>query len=171
MYTSLAVGDLVDVTAEVQEWYGLTRLNDPIAVEVVSSGHSLSPLVVTTGALGTACTHSGKAYMGLLVTVLHVVLGQPDQWGQLRINDGSGEAEVEDDGVIDAGARLRELIGADDIAGETVASITGTVSHTLVSTSAEADAIRRWRHLLIAIRRTEEMAQSAASEDGAPGTS
>ena len=124
-----AVGQLVEVVAVVFEYYDLTELKDLISLTVISSGHAMVPLVATTGAIGTACTASGEAHEGLLVTVNNVqITSEPNQYGEIGINDGSGETQLED-GILNTVLHL----GAQAVAGTSIRQITGVVRYAFGS--------------------------------------
>ncbi|MCP4427888.1 MAG: ExeM/NucH family extracellular endonuclease [Chloroflexi bacterium] len=62
--TAVAVGDVVQVTGTVAEYYGLTRLSNISNVAVVSSGASVSPALVS---LPVASVNDLEAYEGMSV--------------------------------------------------------------------------------------------------------
>ena len=87
------------------------------------------PLVATTGAIGTACTASGEAHEGLLVTVNNVqITSEPNQYGEIGITDGSGETQLED-GILNTVLHL----GAQAVAGTSIRQITGVVRYAFGS--------------------------------------
>mgnify|MGYP007045536065 CR=1 FL=1 len=91
------VGELVEVTGEVYTYYGLTEIVDPSVSGDGSAAATMTPLVVTTGELGTAASCSGEQFEGLLVTVSNAtVLSEPNSYGEITIDDGSGETQLED---------------------------------------------------------------------------
>ena len=87
------LGDEVELTAEVSEYYGFTELSNLTALTVLSSGNPVpDELVVTTQALSGT-----EAYEGVLVQVNEVeVTVDPDDYGQAYINDGSGVCQTDD---------------------------------------------------------------------------
>ena len=128
-----AIGDLVSVTSTVTEYYDLTELENPISVTLMSTGHTLTPMAITTGALGTACTRSGEQYEGLLVTVGNVMVhGAPNQYGEIPIDDGSGQTQLED-GILDTDAHLMAVLGVSNAAGlqgTILPAVTGIVHYS-----------------------------------------
>ncbi len=92
------VGDEINMTAEVDEYYGLTELKNVAAATILSSGNSVyDPIVITTGDLSGGCAAIGESYEGLLIKIENVVVTTAaDQYGQWFIDDGSGACEVED---------------------------------------------------------------------------
>ncbi|MDP8219857.1 MAG: carboxypeptidase regulatory-like domain-containing protein, partial [Candidatus Stygibacter frigidus] len=87
------IGDEVEVTAEVQEYFGFTELSNVTAVTILSSGNPVpDPIVVTTADLAMT-----EAYESVLVQVNEVaVTADPDNYGQAYISDGSGECQTDD---------------------------------------------------------------------------
>ncbi|MDP8220493.1 MAG: FlgD immunoglobulin-like domain containing protein [Candidatus Stygibacter frigidus] len=87
------IGDEVEVTAEVQEYFGFTELSNVTAVTILSSDNPVpDPIVVTTADLAMT-----EAYEGVLVQVNEVaVTADPDNYGQAYIDDGSGECQTDD---------------------------------------------------------------------------
>lgn len=84
--TLLSQGDLVEVTGEVQEYYGLTELSWVQEINVISSGNPLpEPLMVTTEDLS-----GNEAYEGVLVEVNDVyVSSEPNDYGEWYVVDES----------------------------------------------------------------------------------
>ena len=87
------LGDEVEVTAEVSEYYGFTELINLTALTVLSSGNPVpDALVVTTLALSGT-----EAYESVLVQVNGIEVTQdPDEHGQAYIDDGSGACQTDD---------------------------------------------------------------------------
>lgn len=87
-----AIGDEVEVTGEVQEYFGLTELSTGTGT-IMSSGNALpDPTIVTTFALSTE-----EQYEGVLVQVQNVlVTSAPDNFGQWYVDDGSGACQIDD---------------------------------------------------------------------------
>ena len=85
------------------------------------------PLEVTTGDVGTGCTAAGEAYEGLLVVVRGVtLLSEPNNYGEVEMDDGSGATQLED-GMLDTDTHLESVLGVASLTGQTVESITGVV--------------------------------------------
>lgn len=94
----VALGDTVEVTATVQEYYELTELSCAAgAVSVLSSGATpYPPTVVTTAEIATGAT-TAEAYEGVLVEVQDVeVTSAANQYGEFLVDDGSGAVMVDD---------------------------------------------------------------------------
>ncbi len=90
--TGLSVGDEVQVTGEVSEYYGFTEIGYA-DVTVLSSGNSVpAPVQITTNELATE-----EMYEGVLVTVKYVTCtDDPDYYGQWYVDDSSGECQIDD---------------------------------------------------------------------------
>jgi len=89
--TGINIGDEVEVTGTVVEYYGLTELSY-CDVTVLSSGNLVPPAVE----INTAEV-SDEMYEGVLVTVSDVeVTGNPDNYGEWQADDGSGECQLDD---------------------------------------------------------------------------
>ncbi len=113
---SPSIGDLVEITGDVYEYYGFTEIRYA-SVDVVSSGNSVpEPLLVNTGNLIEPV--NAEAYECCLVKVENVTVTQaPNSDNEWYITDGSGECQV-DDGMFAYPATLGEefsyIIGALD---------------------------------------------------------
>jgi len=90
----LNVGDVVEVTGEVSEYYGLTEIAFGEAT-VLSSGNPLpDPAVLPTGEV------SQEQWESVLVRVENVTVTDPDLgYGEWRVDDGSGGVRVDDLGA------------------------------------------------------------------------
>ncbi len=117
---SLNIGDEVSVSGEVYEYYGLTEIKSVSNVNVLSSGNVIQPTNITTGQL-----NSMEAYEGVLVTIHNAAIVETyDQYGNLKINDGTGSARI--------GTGCISLMSQnfDAIEGSVLSSITGVVSYS-----------------------------------------
>ena len=103
--SSLYVGMSLHVSGDVIEYFDLTE----IEVVATNDQHGFFPdgadggsvmigtMVTSTGAIGTACSETGEAHEGILVTVYNAeIKGEADNYGQIEIDDGSGPTELED---------------------------------------------------------------------------
>ena len=90
-----SIGDMVEVSGLVKEYYGVTEIYEP-AVVVLSSGNQLpDPCAVITGDLVVPA--NAEAYEGCLVEVENITISrEADNLGQWYIDDGSGECQVDD---------------------------------------------------------------------------
>ena len=88
------LGDRVQLTGTVDEYYNLTELTDLTDSVVLSSGNALpDPLVLSTSAA------SDEQYESVLVRVEDVVVSNPDLgYGEWEVDDGSGGIAVDDVG-------------------------------------------------------------------------
>ncbi|RLC53001.1 MAG: hypothetical protein DRI23_01500 [Candidatus Cloacimonadota bacterium] len=90
------LGDEVEVTGTVTEYYGLTELGY-CTVNILSSGNPVpAPSVVST--LNLVVPAQAEPYEGCLVEVQNVeVTEAQDEFGQWYVDDGSGECQVDDE--------------------------------------------------------------------------
>jgi phosphatidylserine/phosphatidylglycerophosphate/cardiolipin synthase-like enzyme len=86
------VGDEVEITATVDEFFDLTELVDVASLTVLSQGNELpQPLVLSTSEA------NGEDYESMLVTVESAQCTNPDiGFGEFELNDGSGPLAVDD---------------------------------------------------------------------------
>ncbi len=86
------LGDEVEVTGEITEYYGLTEMTYG-SVTILSSGNTIPlPVTISTDALA-----SEEMYEGVLVIINNVtVIELPDTHGQWYVDDGSGECQIDD---------------------------------------------------------------------------
>ncbi|RLC50906.1 MAG: hypothetical protein DRZ79_03650 [Candidatus Cloacimonadota bacterium] len=86
------IGDEVEVTGTVAEFYGVTELTD-VTVSILGNGNPVpDPVSVTTADLA-----SNEANEGVLVRVNNVSVTQlPDEHGQWYVDDGSGACQIDD---------------------------------------------------------------------------
>ncbi|MFO7948870.1 MAG: hypothetical protein R6U36_00725 [Candidatus Fermentibacteraceae bacterium] len=116
---SLNRGDSVTVTGEVTEWESsgsyLTELSYITDVTVHETGHALPPVeLLTTGELANSA--SPEQWEAVLVEVQNVeVTEAPGQYGEWKINDGTGECIVDDLGTY----------GFEPSVGDTFSSVVG----------------------------------------------
>ncbi len=96
---SVSPGDVVNLTAPVEEEFGLTRLNLESAgasATVTGSAPVPAPTPLDTGDVGQ------EAYEGVLVNVSEAdVPTTPGEFGEWDVDDGTGQANIDD---IDTGA-------------------------------------------------------------------
>ncbi len=90
------VGDELILSATVNEYYSFTQLIDVTSSSTVSSENSVNPLSIFTGDLGIACSFEGEGYESMLVKVSNITIEGIDEFGNWVINDGSGQAMVDD---------------------------------------------------------------------------
>ncbi len=89
------LGDMVEVTGDVTEHYGLTELSY-CDVTILSSGNPVpNPIIVTTGQMSSGMT--AESYEGCLVKVMNVtVTTEPDQYAQFAADDNTGACFIDD---------------------------------------------------------------------------
>jgi predicted extracellular nuclease len=117
---TVSVGDEVEVSGEVQEYYGLTEIGNLTGVTVLSTGNPVPAAIpVATGDLLAPST--GEPYEGCLVKISDVTVTQgPTTYGEWYVNDGSGECQIDD-----------AIFTYDSPSvGDTFASITGAVDYS-----------------------------------------
>ena len=82
--------------------------------------------MTTTGGIGEACNAGGEAHEGILVTVTDVTIEtEPNNYGEITINDGSGATQLEDS-ILDTVTHLSDALGS-PLIGKTIESVTGVV--------------------------------------------
>jgi FlgD Ig-like domain len=93
--TGPALGDEVEVTGTVAEYYGLTELSY-CTTTILSSGNTVpSPSVVST--INLVVPAQAESYEGCLVEVANVEVTEAQgEYGQWFIDDGTGECMVDD---------------------------------------------------------------------------
>ena len=133
------VGEQVQITSLVYEYYGMTELDmdgtDGADADVtsLSTGATMVPYETTTGAIGEECEAGGEEYEGLLVKLTNVeIIGEPNNYGEVSIDDGSGVTQLED-GLLDTDSHLADLLGTDTLTGQVLESITGVVHYAYSS--------------------------------------
>lgn len=86
------LGDEVEVTGTVQEYYGLTELSY-CDVNILSSGNTVpDPVAITTAELA-----SEEMYEGVLVKISNAtVTALPNNYNEWYVSDGSGTCQIDD---------------------------------------------------------------------------
>ena len=78
--TSYTAGELLQITGQVDEYYGLTEINANANVSTFTikrmgtDTSRYTPMNVTTGALGGYCNMGGEAYEGTVVVIYDVTM-------------------------------------------------------------------------------------------------
>ena len=90
-----AVGDLVQVTGTVNEYYDLTEITQVSSFQVLSHGNPLPPASeINTGSLNDFS--SGEQWESVLVKVLNVtVTVEPNSYQEFYADDGSGACQID----------------------------------------------------------------------------
>ncbi|MEA1972639.1 MAG: hypothetical protein U9N34_05025 [Candidatus Cloacimonadota bacterium] len=117
--TSVAIGDQVEVTGTVVEYFGFTEITDVTSSEVLSSGNAVPAPV----SLSTSEIVDGEAYEGVLVKITNVEVMSSGDYGQYYVSDGSGECQLDDEFF------KPEPTPVDVSVGTTWAQITGIVDY------------------------------------------
>ncbi len=88
----VALGDSVEVTGTVTEYFGLTEINNVTNITVINSGNPQpNPVLIPTSDI------SQEKYEGILVTVTDALCINSDAgFGQFIVNDSSGNCLVDD---------------------------------------------------------------------------
>lgn len=89
------VGDEITLTADVDDYYGLTELKDVSDYSINSSGNSIEPHSISTGDLGLLCGAVGEQFEGMLVSVSGTI-DSTNEHNSWYIDDGSGTTKVDD---------------------------------------------------------------------------
>lgn len=92
---SPAIGDMVELTGTVTEYYDFTEITSVSAYQVLSQGNSLpAPSLIATNDLSSAAT--GEQWESVLVKVQNVsVSSAPNTYQEFSVNDGSGNCQVD----------------------------------------------------------------------------
>lgn len=87
-----SIGDEIEITGEVSEYYGLTELSNITALETKSTGNGIPTVELTASKAMT------EAYEGVLVATYAVtVTSEADGNGNWEVSDASGSAMVGDE--------------------------------------------------------------------------
>jgi len=89
------LGDMVLLTGNVAEYYNLTELTSVSSYQVLSQGNPIpEPQLINSGDLSFPAT--GEQWESVLVKVQNVtVTTAPNNYGEFKINDGSGNCQVD----------------------------------------------------------------------------
>ena len=90
--TNVQLGDEIEVMGEISEYFGLTELTSIVSTNVVSSGNTINPILLTTQQVNQEQYES----MLVRVTAAECVSQEVMQYGEYEFNDGSGVATVDD---------------------------------------------------------------------------
>lgn len=87
-------GDYVEVTGTIQEYYNWTEMTSVTSFIVLNQGYPIPPVTtITSGELNS----SGEQWENVFVSVQDVeVMTQSNLYGEFTVNDGSGNALVND---------------------------------------------------------------------------
>ncbi|MBT6870721.1 MAG: hypothetical protein HOA66_04605, partial [Candidatus Marinimicrobia bacterium] len=90
------VGDELQVTGTVNEYYSFTQIIDVTASTLVSSGNMIYPTQVNASDIGAACSESSESYESMLVSLSNLTFDSVDDFGNWVVSDASGPAMVDD---------------------------------------------------------------------------
>ncbi|RLC47343.1 MAG: hypothetical protein DRH57_04240 [Candidatus Cloacimonadota bacterium] len=91
------VGDKIQLTGEVDEYYGLTEIKNTSSYSIISNGNPIpEPIVVNTGDL--IYSADAEQYEGCLVKISNVIVDSIGNYGQWYVNDGTGKCQI-DNGI------------------------------------------------------------------------
>ncbi|OQY40103.1 MAG: hypothetical protein B6226_00525 [Candidatus Cloacimonetes bacterium 4572_65] len=90
-----ALGDMVEVTGTITEYYGLTEITY-CSGTIISSGNAIpAASIVTTGQMSDGV--SAESYEGCLVKVMNATCETAaDDYGKFAVNDNTGTCHVND---------------------------------------------------------------------------
>jgi len=91
------IGDAIEITGTVTEYYGFTELGAVTSSVITSSGNQVpEPIDILTGDL--QISDSAEQYESMLVKLNDVVVTQaPNSYGEWYVDDGSGECQIDDE--------------------------------------------------------------------------
>jgi len=90
------VGDKINITGTVNEYYSLTQITDVSYLEVISSGNHVAPTLVDAIDIGIECSLSGEMHESMFVEVHNITFDSVDEFGNWTISDNSGSTIVDD---------------------------------------------------------------------------
>ena len=71
-YKPPAVGTLVELTADIKEYFGLTELANISKTVEISYDNIIEPVSIKSNALSNGCSFEGEVYEGMLVTIKNI---------------------------------------------------------------------------------------------------
>lgn len=126
--TNVKIGDEVQVTGTVSEFFTRTEIGAVSDFSILSSGNLVpEPLEMMTGDITTG-SPLAEQYEGMLVRVRNAVVTTefPDtgNFGEFEIDDGSGAIRVDDAG------NFRGQLDSAYVEGDSIESLTGILDYT-----------------------------------------
>ena len=91
-----SVGDEIQITASVVEYFGVTELTDVTSFSTMNSGVPVNPMQLSAGDIGLTCNESGEMYEGILVHLSNVTVDSVDEYNTWIVSDGTGSAKIDD---------------------------------------------------------------------------
>ena len=90
------VGDEVQITGTVNEYYSFTQIIDVTASSLLSFGNVTNPIQVNASDIGAACSESSESYESMLVSLSNLTFDSVDEFDNWIVSDASGSAMVDD---------------------------------------------------------------------------
>ena len=128
----VVVGDDIEITGTVAEYYGLTQLTG-VSVVINAQGAALP----TPEVLSTATAASDEQWEGVLVQVTGGVSSESLGYGEWGVDDTSGECRIDDRGY--------DAIGTGNVTAGSTWQVTGPLDYSFgnykIQPRSEADAL------------------------------
>jgi len=93
---STSIGDEIEISATVNEYYSLTQLIDVTASTFVSSGNTINPIPLSASDIGIECNESAESYESMLVSYSNLTFETVDEYGNWTATDGSATVMIDD---------------------------------------------------------------------------
>jgi predicted extracellular nuclease len=90
------VGDELQLTGTVNEYYSFTQIIDVTTSTLVSSGNVTNPIQVDASDISAVCSESSESYESMLVSLSNLSFDSVDDFGNWVVSDASGPAMVDD---------------------------------------------------------------------------
>jgi hypothetical protein len=90
------VGDEIEVTGTVNEYYSFTQIIDVTASNLLSTGNVTTPIQVDASDISAVCSESSESYESMLVSLSSMTFDSVDEFGNWIVSDASGPAMVDD---------------------------------------------------------------------------
>ncbi len=90
------VGDELQISGTVNEYYSFTQIIDVTASTVLSSDNHISPQSLTCADIGYECSEQSEQYESMLVKLTNVTFDSVDEHGNWMVSDGTGTSMIDD---------------------------------------------------------------------------
>ena len=90
------VGDQLQVTGTVNEYYSFTQIIDVTASSLLSFGNVINPIQVNASDISAACSESSESYESMVVGLTNITFDLVDDFGNWVVSDASGPAMIDD---------------------------------------------------------------------------
>ena len=90
------VGDEIEVTGTVNEYYSFTQIIDVTASNLLSTENVITPIQVDASDISAVCSESSESYESMLVSLSSMTFDSVDDFGNWIVSDASGPAMVDD---------------------------------------------------------------------------